>query len=92
MISETECEGKRYENTTTYNETVKKHSQIYRTYKYDNFLCYLLNNKFSNFPKFVLCPFRIASSSLAFVFESKTIRPLKKYGHLLTVQYCTIVM
>jgi len=65
MISETEGEEKRDENTTiTYNETVKKHSQIYRTHKYDYFLCYLLNNKFSNFPKLVLFPFRIASSSL----------------------------
>jgi len=67
MISETECEEKRDENTTTtYNETVKKHSQIYGTYKYDDFLCYLLNNKFSTFPKFVLCPLRIASSSLVY--------------------------
>jgi len=39
---------KRYENTkATNNETIKKHSQIYRTYKYD-FFCYLLNNKFNN--------------------------------------------
>lgn len=39
MISETECEEKRDYNTiTTCNETVKKHSQIYRTYKYDDFM------------------------------------------------------
>jgi len=39
MPSEIECGEKRYENTTaTYNETVKKHSQIYRIYKYVFFL------------------------------------------------------
>jgi hypothetical protein len=42
IASETECEEKRDENTTTaYNETVKKHSQIYRTQKYDDFLLFI---------------------------------------------------